>query len=292
MIFVTGATGFTGHVVIQELQKRKISFCCLIRDEKKARQFESQGVMVILGDVHNEGVYDTAFKKCNGLINIVSFNQEHVPLVIKKAKVHNIQRVLFISTTAIFTHLNAKSKVMRKGYEKKIRESNLDWTILRPTMIYGQAGDRNMERLIKIINRFPIHPILGNGRSLMQPIHVQDLANAIIDAYLNEGTIHKSINLSGKSPLDYRETVKTVSKLLNKSVYIFPLPVALSFMIAEICGKIPGLPNLKGEQVLRLNEDKNIDHLEAQKLFGFNPMSFEQGIKIEIDNLRESHKII
>lgn len=291
MIFVTGATGFTGSFVIKQLQNRKIPFCCLVRNNNKADELKNKGISVIEGDVQNRKIYDDAFTKCDGIINIVSFNQEHIPLVIEKAKQHNIKRLLFISTTAIFTKLNASSKMMRQKFEKVISSSELNWTVLRPTMIYGYPGDRNMERLIKVLNRFPVHPILGDGKSLIQPVHVEDLATAIIDAYLADSTIQKFVNISGKRPYNYRDSVKIVSTLLGKKVTFLPIPMWVSMILSEICKRIPGLPNVSAEQVQRLNEDKNFDHGDAFDLFNFKPMDFESGMKIEIEKLKENNAI-
>ena len=73
----------------------------------------------------------------------------------------NIKRVVFISSTSIFTRLNASSKAIRLRAEEKIKSSDLDWTIMRPTMIYGTPKDRNMIRLVEWIDKFNFVPVFG-----------------------------------------------------------------------------------------------------------------------------------
>src|SRR5205814_8821341 len=106
----------------------------------------------------------------------------HAPALVATARAAGIERAVFISTTAIFTALNAPSKAVRVAAEKTIGESGLRATILRPTMIYGSARDRNMARLIRYLRRWPVIAVAGSGVHLQQPIYVDDVARAVADA--------------------------------------------------------------------------------------------------------------
>src|SRR5215211_113454 len=98
----------------------------------------------------------------DALINIVSLGFGHADSILRAAKEAGIQRAIFISTTAIFTQLNAKSKSIRMDAERLIKSSGLAYTILRPTMIYGSDHDRNMWRLIQFMRYSSIVPIFGD----------------------------------------------------------------------------------------------------------------------------------
>ncbi len=282
MILLTGATGFTGRFVLEELKKNKDAVRCFVRPSSDQDKIKNLADEIMVGDITNLEAVKKAMKGVKGVINVVSFKEGHIPVIIEAAESLGVKRVLFFSTTAIFTKLNAKSKALRVTVEERIRKSNLHWTILRPTMIYGTIDDRNMIRLIRSIDRFPIHPILGSGDKLIQPIYVKDLASAAVKAFYCRESIKKAYNLSGKNPLSYRECVQTVANLLDKKCLMLPLSVWLAITLTWLVQKIPGLPNIKPEQVHRLNEDKNFDHLEATKDFGFNPKSFSEGIALEI----------
>jgi len=287
MILLTGATGFTGRFVLEELKKNANTVRCFVRPSSDQDKIKNLTDEIVVGDITNFESVKKAMKGVNGFINIVSFKEGHIPILIKAAESLGVKRALFFSTTAIFTKLNAKSKVFRQTAEDQIRESNLDWTILRPTMIYGTVNDRNMIRLLRAVDRFPIHPILGGGDKLIQPIYVKDLAEATVKALHSQKTIKKAYNLSGKYPLSYRECVQTITKLLNKKCFMFSLPLWLALVTTWIVQKIPGLPNIKPEQVQRLNEDKNFNHKKAAKDFNFNPKSFQKGIALEIDEWKK-----
>ena len=114
------------------------------------------------------------------LVNIASIGFGHAPSIVKAAKAAGIKRTVFISTTAIYTTLNTKSKQVRLDAEKTIADSGLAYTVLRPTMIYGSSRDRNMSRLIRYLKRHRLIPIFGNGEYLQQPVYVQDVARAVV----------------------------------------------------------------------------------------------------------------
>ena len=285
MILITGGTGFTGQHVCKLLLKRAEPFKCIVRDEQKSKFLSDAGVPVVFGDVRDQGAVRKALKGCSGVINLVSFKEGHISTLISEAKWASVNRLVFISTTAIFTQLNADSKTMRLRTEAEIMSRQLNWTILRPTMIYGARGDRNMERLIKAVRRFPIHPILGSGDRLLQPIHVTDLAQAVVDSYSCENSRGVAFNLSGKHPLTYRQVVLEVTQLLRKRTILFSLPLKMAILAVEICRRLPWFPKLTAEQVRRLDEDKAFSHQAAREAWGFDPMGFSKGIKLEVEDL-------
>ncbi|WP_259340142.1 hypothetical protein [Staphylococcus equorum] len=117
----------------------------------------------------------------------------------------------------------------------------------------------------------------------MQPVKEKDLAIAYQQVIENsEITINENYNLSGKYPIKYKNLISTVSQHLNKRTVLVKLPIIFSRFFVRICRKlVPKFP-LNEEQVLRMKEDKDFTHLKATKDFGYNPMSFEEGIVEEI----------
>jgi nucleoside-diphosphate-sugar epimerase len=219
----------------------------------------------------------------DALVNIASLGFGHADSIIRAAKEAGIQRAVFLSTTAIFTQLNAPSKKVRVAAELAVETSGLKYTILRPTMIYGSPRDRNMWRLIRFMRLSPIVPIFGDGKYLQQPIHVDDVAAAVLGCLKSDVTIGVSYNIAGKHPLTYNEVIDTIANAMNKRVWKLHIPskpvVSLLGLFERIHIPFP----IKAEQVLRLNENKDFSYLEAQRDFGFSPLAFEEGIKIEMN---------
>ncbi len=285
-VVVCGANGFTGRFFCKELLKRKIPFLAIVRPGNDTKWMKKNKISYKYADLNNTLELEKKIKGYKTLVSLASIGFGSVPSILKACKNNNIDRVIFTSTTAIFTKLNAKSKKIRKLAEKQIRESNLDWTIIRPTMIYGSPDDRNIIRLIKWIDKYPIIPVIGNGKFLQQPIFVVDLSKAIVNILENEKTYKKSFNLSGKKALTYNKMILTIKNELKTNCKIIYFPYKLSLILFKALEKLNIKLFIKSEQLERLNENKNFNFLKAYKAFSFSPIGFEEGIKIEIQKYK------
>jgi nucleoside-diphosphate-sugar epimerase len=281
-IFVTGATGFTGSRVVPLLLKEGYEIRCLYRTSSDRSPLPQPEIEWATGDLSNPESLSNAMQGTDALVNIASLGFGHAENIINSAKAAGIKRTIFISTTAIFTKLNAKSKSVRMQAESAIEASGLDYTILRPTMIYGSPRDRNMWRLIRFMKVAPIIPIFGDGKYLQQPIFVDDVAQAIVRCLSNRNTFGKSYNIAGKSPLTYNAVIDTITQKLNKRVWKIHIPSKPVEGMLNLFEKIRLPFPIKAEQVLRLNENKDFSYAEAEKDFGFSSRSFEEGIGFEL----------
>ncbi|HET9905757.1 MAG TPA: NAD(P)H-binding protein [Anaerolineales bacterium] len=285
-VFVTGATGFTGSRVVPLLLRRGYQVRCLARTTSDRSPLPQPEIEWVQGDLSDAAALTASMQGTDALVNVASLGFGHAESIVSAAKNAGIQRAVFISTTAIFTQLSAKSKKVRLAAEHAIESSGLNYTILRPTMIYGSPRDRNMWRLIRLMRYSPIIPVFGDGNYLQQPVYAGDVAQATVNVIGNEQTLCKSYNIAGKHPLTYNEVIETIARQMKRRVIKLHLPsqpvVALLRLFERI--RIP-LP-LKSEQVLRLNEDKAFSYTDAEKDFDYSPLAFEDGIKLELEYLR------
>jgi nucleoside-diphosphate-sugar epimerase len=218
----------------------------------------------------------------DALVNIASLGFGHADSIIHAAQNAGVKRAVFISTTAIFTQLNAKSKTVRMAAERAIEASGLSYTILRPTMIYGSPRDRNMWRLIRLLRYSPVIPVFGDGKFLQQPIYVDDVAQAVVKSLASDSTICKSYNIAGKFSLTYNDVIDTIARQVKKRVWKIHIPSKPVISLLGLFERLRIPFPIKAEQILRLNENKDFSYAEAQKDFGFSPISFEEGIGLEL----------
>jgi nucleoside-diphosphate-sugar epimerase len=244
----------------------------------------------ISGDLKDLDSLRIAMKGVTTLVNVASIGFGDAPRIIQAAQDAGVSRAIFVSTTAIFTKLNVKSKKTRLEAEEAIRRSELAWTILRPTMIYGSARDRNMSRLIRFLISSPVIPIIGNGNFLQQPVYVKDVADAIFASIDSENCVGKAFNISGGNSLTYNQIIDEICSLLGKRVvklYLNPVPINKMLTIAEhLHIKLP----IKAEQIARLNEDKVFEYFDAQQAFGYSPRTFQDGISCELSAINLSKR--
>ena len=281
-IIISGANGFTGRYLCKYLLAEGINFSVILRPGTNGDWMNSNNISIFYFDLYKINENLNFLQDFDCFINVASLGFGLANPIIRACESASLKRVIFISSTSIFTSLNAKSKKIRKEAESLIMKSSLDWTIIRPTMIYGSPRDRNMIRLIKWINNFPILPVFGNGMALQQPINVNDLVSFVFRTIDKKEALKNEFNLSGKEPLTFNQIIYEISKVLKKR----PLKIYLHYKIfshllslLEILRiKFP----IKSEQLKRLNENKDFSHLKAKNLIGYDPMSFAEGIKKEI----------
>ena len=287
-VFVTGGTGFTGSQVVPLLLKHGYEVRCLFRPgSDRAVPLRGQPeIEWALGDVSDSQSLIASMQGTEALINIASLGFGHADLILRAAKEAGIQRAVFVSTTAIFTQLNAASKKVRLAAEQAIEASGLKYTVLRPTMIYGSPRDRNMWRLIRFMRYSPIVPVFGDGNYLQQPIYVGDGAQALVSCLCNDQTIGKSYNIAGKAPLTYNEVIDTIARQMNKRVWKVHVPSVPIVSLLKLFERLKMPFPIKAEQVLRLNENKDFSYAEAERDFQFHPVSFEEGIKLELKSMQ------
>ncbi len=150
-VLVTGGTGFTGSRLIPLLLQNGFQVRALTRSTSDRSPLSALTVEWATGDLSNPETLTAALRGVDALVNIASLGFGHAESIVRSAKEAGVKRGIFISTTAIFTQLNAGSKSIRLAAEEAIQASGLDYTILRPTMIYGSPRDRNMWRLIRLL---------------------------------------------------------------------------------------------------------------------------------------------
>jgi nucleoside-diphosphate-sugar epimerase len=170
--------------------------------------------------------------------------------------------------------------------EALLQGSELYWTVVRPSMIYGSELDHNMHKLLRFLDRWPAFPMFGSG-ALWQPVYYEDLAHglfAILDRKEAAGQVY---DLPGAQVLSYVELVRVAARALGREVHLVRVPTGPVRRVLEVAEmlRIP-LP-IKSEQVLRLSEDKAYPYEKAKKELDYAPRTFEEGIALEAKRLRE-----
>jgi uncharacterized protein YbjT (DUF2867 family) len=289
IIAITGATGFTGAFVVRDLAARypAAQLRCLVRPTSNRGVLASHGVEFVEGDLRDGPSLDRLFAGADALVNVSSLGGEWVdPLFDAVARSTTLRRGVFVSTTAILTKLPVRSRPLREHGEARVRQSGLQWTILRPTMIYGTPGDRNIARLIRFVGWCPVVPMVA-GEALQQPVHVEDVATAIVACLATPATIGRTYEISGRDPLTFEQLVRQTIAATGRRGLLVPVPFGPMLAALKVYAACVATPRIRVEQLLRLREDKAFDHSAASREFGFAPRSFAEGVRAEVGLLRK-----
>jgi uncharacterized protein YbjT (DUF2867 family) len=283
-VAVIGATGFTGRRVVRELSGRGHDVTALVRAPAAGRT--PPGLRVLEADMADRAALAGLLEGQDAFVHVASLGFGHADGLVASVKAAGVERSIFFSTTAIFTRLPAASKAVRLAAEHSVRTLPGAWTILRPTMIYGDAGDRNLSRLIRFVARCPIVPLPGGGRALLQPVHVDDLARAAVQALECDAAARREYDLPGAEAMPLRELVRHIAGLLERRALLLPLPLAATATLAGLWHRIGLPPRVSAEQVWRLAEDKAFAYDAASRDWGYSPRGLRAGLAQEVQLLR------
>jgi len=286
-LLVTGGSGFLGGYVLREAARRGHETVALARTAAAASTVAARGAKPITGDLDAAGRLGETFAaaQCDGLVNLASLGFGHGPAIVAAAEQAGISRAIFVSTTAVTTTLAAPTKAVRLAAEERIRSSGLDWTIVRPTMIYGAPGDRNLSRLLALLARTPVLPVPGGGDHLQQPVHVADLAGAVLAAAERPGTAGSCYDIAGPRAQAFGELLAISARAVASRTRFIPVPLAPVIAVARGYERISRRPRIRAEQLQRLAEDKAFVIEDAVRELDYAPRTFAAGIRAEAQAL-------
>jgi len=279
---VLGANGNVGTLLVERLAREGAAVTGALRPGREApREPRSAGWAEV--ELGTPASLAAALAGVNRVVWTPSVGL--VPGCIDTLERADLERVVVISSASVHTTLDSGGARAKRDAEARIRASRLRWTILRPTMIYGNARDRNLTRLLEALERWPIFPLFGDGAGLLQPVFIDDLVEAIVRALSSPVAVAKTYDLGGGLPLSYRQLVAETAAALGRHVWLVGVPLPLAAAGVRLANRC-GVRALREEQVLRLAEDKVVDNDPVCRELGIAPRVFADGIRRQIDARR------
>ncbi len=151
--------------------------------------------------------------------------------------------------------------------------------MLHPTMIYGAAGEDNVQRLAALLRRLPVLPMPGGGRFLVQPIHQDDVTRCIRAALERRWEAPTSVVIAGPEPIRYADFVRAVAVAAGlRRPFILPFPATPLIAAARLTRHITSLPTIQPDEIRRLVEDKAFDISFMRDTLGVEPYRWPRGL--------------
>jgi len=294
-LFVTGISGFVGKNFLNFLKKEKENFEILALVHQKDIPLEWPIVEKIKGDIRDIDSLEKAFlkRKIDGILHLAAViksknlkdfdevNVEGTRNVVKLAEKYNVKKFIFLSSDFVLYEKFAPNPygISKRKCEEIILNSNLDYTIFRPTPIFGPGDNKNFATLASFVKKYPILPAI---HCYMEPVFVLDVVKAIISALKTEKANRKIYFLPGGRGYDFVEILKIVAKIQNLKRLILPLPPFLFLPALFFAEKIFKDFPLESYQVKKWLKTKPLDAKNTKEDLNYNPISFEEGAKFII----------
>ena len=288
-IFLAGGTGFVGGHVRQALLAGGHSIRLLVH--RKGVGAPTAGIEEIEGDATLPGSFADKVRGCDATINLigiireapgrgVTFQRLHVEAtrnILAAAREAGVKRHLQMS--ALGTHADSEARYFKSKYqaETEVRRSGLDYTIFRPSIIFGPEDDF-INKLAAMMRTIPVMPVIGDGEYQLQPIAADDVARCFAEALEKPETIGGTYELCGVDRLSYNELLNTIGRVLGKSsVPKIKNPLPLMRLVVPFLEGFSFFP-ITSDQIAMLVQGNTCDG-SWRSTFTFQPIPFESGIR-------------
>lgn len=287
-IFISGGTGFVGGHLCRELLSRGHTLRLLVHGRRPP---ETGDIEIVTGDATSVESCRQGAAGCDAVINLVgiirefprhgvTFSRLHVEAtrsMIEGARQGGGRRYLQMS--ALGSRPGAVSGYHLSKYqaEQLVVSSGLDYTIFRPSLIFGPE-DAFINMIAGFIRDFSAVPVIGDGKYRLQPISAYDVAKCFALALEKPETSGKVYTLCGTDMLNYLEIVDTVAKALGRDFVLkIKNPLFLMKLVTPLLEQFPFYP-VTSDQITMLLEESICDG-SWKETFGFEPARFEEGIR-------------
>jgi nucleoside-diphosphate-sugar epimerase len=284
-IAVTGALGFVASRLLPRLTAGGARVLAVVRPGRDAAELASSAhIEVRRGALDQPASLAAAFTGADRVVHLAGLAL--VPGMLPALAEAGVRGGVFVSSAGVRTQLVSTGADRKRAGEAALRASALSYTILRPSMIYGTPRDRNMIRLLRLLERWPLVPSPLGGVTLQQPVHVDDLVSAILAALVRPEASRAEYDVGGPEPIALRDVIGTCARALGRPYAILPLPLGPAHALATLARRLHLPFPVRPEQVLRLTESKAVDITPARRDLGFAPRPFPEGIEAEVAMLR------
>ena len=268
MILVTGAGGFIGTRVVHELRARDRDVRALVRSPARAGTLASWDVELVAGDVTDPASLRSAAAGCEAAVHLVSiltgsnadFDRVMVQgtrNVVDAAREAGAGRLVLMSAIGVdaagasgIPYFDAKREM-----ERAVRESGLEFVILRPSFVFGDGGA--LRTFLRLARRAPVTPIVGDGSQRIQPVWVDDVARAVAESLERPEAAGRTLELGGPEVVTWNELwarLKRAARVRRPSVHV---PFSVMRVQATLLEKLPD-PPLTRDQLRMLQAGDNV----------------------------------
>ena len=200
--------------------------------------------------------------------------------VVEGAVAAGVKQFIFVSSASVvYPHTTPYSRSKREC-ERIVREQTaMHWTIVRPTLAYNERGGEEFRMFLDYLKKYPVVPFIGRGRSLKNPVHVDDLMKGFLAVVNNPAAYGKVYNFSGGEAIPIWDLAHLMLEHHGLSKTFIPVPVPLCKLLAAALAPVMRRPPLTWNVIAGITQDANLDNSDARRDLGYKPIGVREGLE-------------
>lgn len=286
-ILVTGVSGFVGSHLAERLVSEGQTVRGLVRQANARGHLSPKlAAELVPGDITRPETLAAAMQDMDAVVHLVAIPYESRGKTFQAINVQGTRNVVQAAQAAgvkRFIHQSALAADSKSPYaylkskgqsEDSVRESKLDWTVFRPSVLVGPE-DEFANALARWLVLTPLaFPLVGDGQARFQPLWIQDMVTLMGQALNEPRTIHQTYQVGGPEILTYEAMVKQILFALKRKRLLLKVPVPLMRPIIKIMEVVLPKPPATTSLLELLNVDNTATLDAVVKNFGFKPRRF------------------
>jgi predicted dehydrogenase/nucleoside-diphosphate-sugar epimerase len=294
MFLVTGASGFLGSYIVSEARRVGRPVRGMIRPTSYRGSLNIEDDHIVYGDLTDVDSLVAAMAGCDAVVHCAAVISETAPdenlslqvnvvgteNLIQACRLSGVRRLVHISAhSASETNTSVYGRTKREA-DTRIQGSDLDWTILKPAIIYGPGGKGLFVKITRLVNKLPVIPVIGPGNEELRPIFVHDLTEAVFSCLDKTATVGRIYDLGGQDTVTFNAFVQAILEAqAKKSKKLMHIPLWLCHVMARSMALVMPNPPITVDNLVGLRESRSFSTKLAEQDFGFAPLALDEGLK-------------
>lgn len=254
-VLLVGGTGYVGEYMRETMRSAGLAVRLLLRSDREQSALEARGYQTAIGDVLDVPSLVRAMDGVDTVVNLVAIIKEKGDVTFEKLNYQGTVNVVDAARQAgvrriVQMSANGAGNLPEHPYlftkwraENYIKDSGLDWTIFRPSIIFGPSESQQVHfisQLADVVRTAPVIPVVGDGGSKFQPIHLEDVSNAFVHAVQDPAASSQTYEVAGPDVLTYEQILDEVADALDKHKRKLHMPVGLMKFGMSVIDTLPG----------------------------------------------------
>jgi len=293
MILVAGGSGFIGSAVVKRLLQDGSDVAVMTAHPTRSRpRIKGLGARMVEGDVQDAASLGRAAEGARAVIQCLTFptfpvekpskgytfdeyDHRGTERLVKAAAAAGAQRFVFCSGSGAAPDADKVWHRAKWAGEEAIRATGIGHAIIRPSWVYGPE-DRALNRFLFFARFLPFVPVIGDGRQRVQPVFVEDVAEAMARAARPEGP-DGTFEIGGPEVLSMNEVIRTALDVMGRRRALVHFPAWMPKLAGFFLQALPK-PPLSPDAVDFATGDALADTASLRQAFDLEPRPLRRGL--------------
>jgi uncharacterized protein YbjT (DUF2867 family) len=294
-VTVFGGTGFVGRRVVRHLSDATATVRIASRHPARAAGDNAEQ---IVADAHDERSIEAAVAGADGVVNAISLYAEHGGDTFHSVHVEAAARIAGVARRAgvkRFVHLSGigadaaspSPYIRNRGEgEAAVQAAFPGAVVIRPAVMFA-PDDAFLTTILRLLRTLPAYPLFGDGRTRLQPVHVDDVAAAIAQVLRQTQKPYPIYELAGPRVYSYGELLRTIARTAGLRPVLVRIPFAFWDAAAGLAEFLPHPPLTRNQVELMQIDTTASDSRPGFGLLGISPRSLEQELEAMLKQTNE-----